>query len=232
MSSEVLTKRLVKKKGNRNDDRSLAFAKFNPLSLLLLLVAIFIMIYITSKYLGSDLYANYSLLLTVLGLSAILGLFVLNEGDILDQRIRYIEDPWETIKFFGYSFLIFGLLAVIQVVTQLSFRLALSTTDLFFYFLAAGIIEEAFFRMFLLRVFIKYFRDPYGKIVGTLTSSIIFMSAHLGAYGNNFPVLLSMFFFGVFLCGTLLAFNDVTPNMVGHMAFNLYSIGTILMRIG
>jgi membrane protease YdiL (CAAX protease family) len=206
-------------------------AKFNPFSLLLLVSALFIELYLIGKYLGRDPYANYSILLFTLGFIPIPGLYLLNDKDILDRETKFTKDLWETIKLFGYSFLVFGFLAVIQVLTQLSFRLALSTTDLYFYFLAAGIIEEAFFRMFLLRVFMKYLRSPWGKIVGTIISSVFFMFAHLGAYGTTLPVLLSMLFFGIFLCITYLSFKDITPNMLGHMGYNLYAIGTLLMRI-
>jgi len=238
MSEKVLSVRMVGKRnkyGSKNNQ--LDFLKFNPFSLLLLLFSLLAEIYLIVKYYGREVTAYYSILLFVLGTTALIGVIWLNKGNFITYELPFMKSGWEGGK---YIFGIFSLMAVIgimMVVLQATFRFALELIDTYFYYLCAAVIEEAFFRMFLLSTFIAKIKNKIiGIVSGIFISSLFFSIAHWSAYGYSVSLMLSMFFGGFIFSIYFLAFKDITITMLGHLLINFITvsiqIGSGLILVG
>ena len=77
---------------------------------------------------------------------------------------------------------------------------------MYFYYLAAAVIEEAFYRMFLISLIVTLFYRINTQIpefiiifIAMVISSFAFMVVHLSAYGDRPDLLLAMFFVGMVL---------------------------------
>lgn len=233
LTGKVMSKRALRRKNSYSrKTTSLSTSKINPLGLLLLSFALVSEIYLIVKYIGKETSIYYSMLLFGLGMIAIIGMIWLTKGKFITYELPFIKNIWSGIV---YIFAIFSLVAVIGImmlIFQASFRYALELVDVYFYYLAAAVIEEAFFRMFFISLFIqKYPNKKIGLIMGVLISSSLFMIAHWGGYGHSLYLMLSMFFGGILFSAYYLVFKDITITMLAHLIINLIVIQTTIIGV-
>lgn len=233
LTGKVMSKRALKRKYSYSGEtRSSISSKINPLGLLMLSFALLSEIYLIVKYIGKETSVYYSMLLFVLGTVAVIGMIWLTKGKFITYELPFMKDIWSGIV---YIFAIFSLVAVIGImmlILQASFRYALELVDVYFYYLAAAVIEEAFFRMFFISLFIeKYPNKKIGLIMGVFLSSFIFMIAHWASYGTSLSLMLSMFFGGLLFSAYYLVFKDITIPMLAHLIINLIVIQTTVIGV-
>ena len=245
MDEKVYSMRIYKKqikKERPEIDKS--FMKFNMVSLMLLSFALFIELYLISKYYGREAYVPFCISLFLQGVGALVGMILLNKAN--NEPFFDKEFPFQTAKQGGYYlagiFSLFILQMVVQAVAQTVFRLAMETIDIYFYYLAAAVIEEALYRMFLISLIVFIFSKINTKIpefvvifIAMIFSSFIFMMVHFSAYGQRPDLLMAMFFVGIVLSIYYLIFKDITVPMLGHLLINLLAtalmLGTIIMVV-
>ena len=218
--------------------------QFNAISLMFLSLALFIELYLIAKYSGISDFVPFSISLFSQGTAALIGIILINIANktfFLDK-----EFPIQTGKQGAYYligiFSLFTLQMVVQAVVQIVFRLAMETVDIYFYYLAAAVIEEAFYRMFLISLIVFVFSKINTEIpefviifVAMIISSFVFMMVHLSAYGERPDLLLAMFFVGMVLAIYYIIFKDITVPMIAHLLINLVAtwlmLGTINMVV-
>lgn len=105
-------------------------------------------------------------------------------------------------------------------------RFSVSVEDLFLYYGSAAIIEEVFFRMFLISLFDKYNK----KYLGVVFSSILFMLSHLVVYRESPEMLFITLFSGVIFSFYYIGYKDITIPMIVHMIINLIAVGNLLVQ--
>jgi len=191
--------------------------------------AIFIMGYVGIKYINdpdplSSAYASYALMLMIFGLIGFLSIDYFDNGEI-----NFIPKSWKefnTMYFIIAVTVLLILSTLIDYVLKTTIRFALSDTDMFLYYVFAGVCEEAFYRAFLINLIIRLFTNM-GKrpniiviLFAILVSSVIFMLSHLSVYGTNPAMLLSTFVGGLVLGGFYVVFRDIGANMVSHAVKN------------
>ena len=239
--------RIYKKQENKNKKRKQldkSFMQFNAISLMFLSFALFIELYLIAKYSGISNFVPFSISLFSQGTAALIGIILINIANktfFLDK-----EFPIQTGKQGAYYligiFSLFTLQMVVQAVVQIVFRLAMETVDIYFYYLAAAVIEEAFYRMFLISLIVFVFSKINTEIpefviifVAMIISSFVFMMVHLSAYGERPDLLLAMFFVGMVLAIYYIIFKDITVPMIAHLLINLVAtwlmLGTINMVV-
>lgn len=236
MSAKVLSLRSATREGNYAQKQvEMDQIKMNPLALLLMSFALIAEIYLIVKYLGIDPYAIWSVVLLSLGCGALLGVLWLTKGKVITSELPFIKGTWPALKYVFGMFSLVALIALIDFLLQMSFRYALETIDIYFYYLAAAVIEEAFFRLFLINVFIWVLSRKIGKIgaivIGVLVSSIIFMLAHWSAYGTSPHLMMAMFFGGIAFSIYYLVFKDITITMLAHLLINFITVSTTIMVV-
>ena len=236
MPRTVLSARMIRKqKRNNIIEKNAAIMRFNPLSLLLTIFALMIEVYLIIKYGVKESTIIYSYILFALGLSGFIGIIVLNKGDFLNKDFP-IKNTWSGLR---YLLGIFGLVAIISImmfIVRTQFRFAFELLDVYFYYLAAAICEEVFFRMFLINLSLNKIPNKIMAIaIGVLGSSTLFMIAHYSAYGQDPSLMLSMFLGGLIFSAYFLYFKDITITMVGHLLINLIVVylqyGNILVQV-
>lgn len=218
--------------------------QFNAISLMFLSLALFIELYLIAKYSGISDFVPFSISLFSQGTAALIGIILINIANktfFLDK-----EFPIQTGKQGAYYligiFSLFTLQMIVQAVVQIVFRLAMETVDIYFYYLAAAVIEEAFYRMFLISLIVFVFSKINTEIpefviifVAMIISSFVFMMVHLSAYGERPDLLLAMFFVGMVLAIYYIIFKDITVPMIAHLLINLVAtwlmLGTINMVV-
>lgn len=233
MTGKVMSKRALRRKNiSSREASSLSTSKINPLGLLMLSFALLAEIYLIVKYIGIESSAYYSILLFVLGTVAIIGMIWLTKGKFITYELPFMKDAWSGIIYFIAIFSLVAVIGVMMIILQASFRYALELVDVYFYYLAAAVIEEAFFRMFFISLFIeKYPNKKIGAIIGVFLSSFIFMFAHWSSYGTSLSLMLSMFFGGLLFSAYYLAFKDITIPMLAHLIINLIVIQTTIIGV-
>lgn len=233
--------RIYKKQANKTKiELDKSFMQFNIVSLTFLSLALFIELYLINKYGGISDFVPYSISLFSQGLVALIGIILINIA--IKQLFIDKEFPIQTGKQ-GFYYLIgifslFFLQMIVQAVVQVVFRLAMETIDIYYYYLAAAVIEEAFYRMFLISLIVFIFSKINAKIpefvvifFAMIISSFIFMMVHLSAYGERPDLLLAMFFVGMVLAIYYIIFKDITVPMVGHLLINLVATWIMLGTI-
>lgn len=239
--------RIYKKQENRSKKRKQldkSFMRFNVVALTLLSFALFVELYLIGKYTGRSNFVPYSISLFIQGTVALIGIILINIA--IKQFFLDKEFPIQTGKQGAYYLTgilsLFILQMVVQAVTQVVFRLAMETIDIYYYYLAAAVIEEAFYRMFLISLIVFVFSKINAEIpefviifVAMIISSFVFMMVHLSAYGERPDLLLAMFFVGMVLAIYYIIFKDVTVPMIAHLLINLVAtwlmLGTINMVV-
>lgn len=237
--------RIYKKQANKKKiELDKSFMRFNVVSLTILSLALFMELYLIAKYSGRSNFVPYSISLFIQGTVALIGIILINIA--IKEFFLDKEFPIQTGKQGAYYligiFSLFILQMVIQAVVQIVFRLAMETIDIYFYYLAAAVIEEAFYRMFLISLIVFVFSKINTEIpefviifVAMIISSFVFMMVHLSAYGERPDLLLAMFFVGMVLAIYYIIFKDITVPMIGHLLINLVAtwlmLGTINMVV-
>ena len=210
------------------ENKEESFAKYTPISLFLKLTAIFIMAYLTTKYYGVNEWGNYTLLMLVLGILSFVGVLWLNKGNIMILQIDYLTDSYKAILFVFYIVIGVFTIALIMFISQMVFKLTISTEDMYMYYVAGAIIEEGMFRMFIVSFFMIKTRIKY---FGIIISAFIFMLSHWEVYGQSpdmmLAVMLSGILFGIFYVMS----KDITITMIIHIIINLIAVGNILLTV-
>jgi len=248
LTEKVYSMRIYKKQGkNRTKimiDKSIM--KFNIISLMFTLLALFIEIYLISKYTGSSdtsssAYVPFAISLFlqgVIGFAGILILNLLNKESFLEKDFP-IQPGKQGLKQGLYYLIGIGSLflfqMIVQTVVQAVFRLAMEPIDIYFYYLAAAVIEEIFYRMFLISLIIFFFSKINARIpefiiifFAMIISSFIFMLVHISAYGERPDLLVAMFFVAMVLATYYILFKDITVPMIGHLLINLLATWIML----
>lgn len=219
----IKSERQMKKDGNKIDNDELLMTNFSPISLLLFIFGIVGEAYITIKYIGKDPYANYSLILLILGVISFSGVLYLNKGQIRLQE-KYIKQP---VIWTSYIVFLMFILAVTWFVARTQLKYALSDTDLYFYYISTAIMEEMFFRMFLCSLLKIKFDTPVLIIIPF--TAFLFMLIHIEFYGDQ-PVFLGvMFIGGLFFSIFYIYTKDITITMIAHILLNIYAVGNLLI---
>ena len=233
LTGKVMSKRALRRKNiYSREASSLSTSRINPLGLLMLSFALLSEIYLIGKYIGKETSAYYSILLFGLGTVALIGMIWLTKGKFITYELPFMKDIWAGLVYILAIGSLVAVIGVMQVILKTSFRYALELVDVYFYYLAAAVIEEAFFRMFFISLFIqKYPNKRIGPIMGVLLSSFIFMIAHWASYGQSLPLMLSMFFGGLLFSAYYLAFKDITITMLAHLIINLIVIQTTIIGV-
>ena len=215
-----------KNRKEKNYGKGSELIRFNSISIVLTCASIMVELYLTWKYFGKDPYANYSLLLLFLGIIGIFGAYWLNPVKLFDLKDYYLKDKVEGLKFLSLILITMVLVGSCMAFLNVTFRLALSTTDLYLYFLASAIIEELFFRMFLIGFF-----ETKTKLkgVGIIVSAFIFAIFHFDAYGHSLEMMLAMFLGGIVFGIIYLLSKDITITMVAHLFINIIAVGSLIM---
>jgi hypothetical protein len=230
--------RIYKKQAkNKKIELDKSFMQFNIVSLTFIGIALFIELYLINKYAGISNFVPYSISLFIQGAVALAGIILINIAS--KQLFLDTEFPIQTGKQ-GFYYLIgivslFVLQTVVQAVVQIVFRLAMETIDIYYYYLAAAVIEEVFYRMFLISLIVFIFSKINAKIpefvvifVAMIISSFIFMMVHISAYGERPELLLAMFFVGMVLAIYYIIFKDITVSIMGHLLINLAATAIML----
>ena len=233
LTGKVMSKRALRRKNSYSREASsLIISQINPLGLLMLSFALLSEIYLIVKYIGKETSAYYSLLLFVLGTIALMGMIWLTKGKFITYELPFMKDIWSGIVYILAIGSLVAIIGVVMVILQASFRFALELVDVYFYYLAAAVIEEAFFRMFFISLFVqKYPNKKIGMIIGVFLSSFIFMIAHWTIYGTSLSLMLSMFFGGLLFSAYYLVFKDITIPMLAHLIINLIVIQTTIIGV-
>lgn len=214
--------------------------RFSSISLILAIIAIIIEIYIIGKYHGKDDYANYSILLLILGIFGFTGAFMLNKEGIFVLNDYYLKSVNGALKFITSVVGLLLAMGFLMLTLRATFRFALEAIDLYLYYLAAAVIEELFFRFFLIslvmRVRIQLLPPVISKgisaILALFISSTIFMIAHWEVYGHSGELMTAMFIGGIIFGLFFIIMKDITINMVAHLIINLLNVGTLLVMMG
>ena len=233
LTGKVISKRALRRKNiSSREASSLSSSKINMLGLLLLSFALLSEIYLIGKYIGKEPSAYYSVLLFVLGTVAIIGMIWLTKGKFITYELPFMKDVLSGIVYFIAIGSLVAVIGIMMIILQASFRYALELVDVYFYYLAAAVIEEAFFRMFFISLFSqKYPNKRIGIIIGVFVSSFIFMIAHWASYGHSLSLMLSMFFGGILFSAYYLVFKDITIPMLAHLIINLIVIQTTMIGV-
>jgi len=236
MSEKVLSVRMAKREAKYSrKEVEMDQLKVNPLGLLLWSFALLAEVYLIVKYLGIEISAIYSVILFILGFSALIGVLWLTKGRFITYELPFIKSGWHGMKYLLGIFSLVAAIGIMMILLQASFRYALETIDIYFYYLAAAVLEETFFRLFLISFFIKILSDKIGRmgaaVIGVFISSLVFMLAHWSAYGHSAYLMSSMLLGGVIFSIYYLAFKDITITMLGHLIINLIVVATTLMVV-
>jgi len=234
LTGKVMSKRALRRKNSyySNEAESVSTSRINPLGILFLSFALLSEIYLIVKYIGKESSAYYSLLLLGFGTTALIGMIWLTKGRFITYELPFMKDAWSGLVYLFAVGSLVALIGVMMVIVQASFRYALELVDVYFYYLAAAVIEEAFFRMFFISLFIqKYPNKKIGIIIGVFMSSFIFMICHWASYGHSLSLMLSMFFGGLLFSAYYLAFKDITISMLAHLIINLIVIQTTIIGV-
>ncbi|KKK44099.1 hypothetical protein LCGC14_0931820 [marine sediment metagenome] len=228
-----MSKRALRRKNNSpRESISLRSSRINPLGILMLSFALLSEIYLIVKYIGKETSAYYSILLFGLGTIALIGMLWLTKGKFITYELPFMKDIWSGITYILAISSLVAVIGIMMLILQASFRFALELIDVYFYYLAAAVIEEAFFRMFFISFFIqKYPNKRIGIIIGVFVSSFIFMIAHWASYGDSLSLMLSMFFGGLLFSAYYLVFKDITISMLAHLIINLIVIQTTIIGV-
>lgn len=215
-----------KNRKEKTTKKSSELIRFNSISIVLTCASIMVELYLTWKYFGKDDYANYSLLLLFLGIIGLFGAYWLNPTTLFDLKDYYLKDMVEGLRFLSLILITMVLVGSSMAVLNVTFRLALSTTDLYLYFLASAIIEELFFRMFLVGFF-----ETKTKLkgLGIIVSAFIFTIFHFPAYGHSLEMMIGMFAGGIIFGIIYLLSKDITITMIAHLLINIIAVGSLLM---
>lgn len=243
MSEKVYSMRIYKKQANKNKNQKQldkSFMQFNVVALTIFSLALFVELYLINKYAGISNFVPYSISLFLQGTVALIGIILINVA--IKQFFLDKEFPIQTGRQ-GFYYLIgilslFILQMVVQAVVQIVFRLAMEPIDIYYYYLAAAVIEEVFYRMFLISLIVFIFSKINTEIpefviifVAMIISSFVFMMVHLSAYGERPDLLLAMFFVGMVLAIYFIIFKDITVPMIAHLLINLVATGLMLGTI-
>lgn len=233
LTGKVISKRALRRRDNYSREaRSIISSKINPLGLLMLSFALLSEIYLIVKYIGKETSAYYSLLLFGLGTVALIGMIWLTKGRFITYELPFMKNIWSGIVYILAIGSLVAIIGIMMLFLKASFRYALELVDVYFYYLAAAVIEEAFFRMFFISLFIhKYPNKRIGIIIGVFVSSFIFMIAHWASYGHSLSLMLSMLFGGFLFSAYYLAFKDITIPMFAHLIINLIVIQTTIIGV-
>jgi len=139
----------------------------------------------------------------------------------------YLRNSEKSLQFLAYILVVMVGVGMMMFALQTQFRLALSTTDLYLYHIASAIIEELFFRMFLINFIKKYSKST---ILSILTSSFLFSIAHLLS-GYGIELLIAMFLGGLIFSAAYLAWKDITIPMIAHLIINTIVVGFMVQSI-
>lgn len=201
------------------------------ISFILNLLGIGIMLYIGFKYINStdELSVGFAQYAFLMAGFAVAGFFTIDYFD--NRQINIRPKMFNEFKTFNFIIVMFILLIggmVIDFMTKVTIRYALSDMDQILYYVFAGVCEEAFFRAFIINGIIglstKEGEKPKFLVILTalIVSSFSFMAVHLQVYGSNMPMLISTLFGGFLLGGGYIIFRDISANMVAHSVKNAY----------
>lgn len=230
----IRTKRSIKnenRKEGKQRTSGMEWVQFSPVSLLFTIFGLFGVGYIALKYLGSDRYGDYGLILLILGLISIVCIIALNSRKSLKLNNRFdFSDFSSLLTFTIWVFaLIFSLeLAILSL--QLTVRYSLTPSDLMFYYVSTAIIEELFFRMVLCGFFKIY--TKLHNIWIALLAAIPFGMVHWEAYSGNLLLILTMYVGGIIFSLFYLYTRDITVTMTAHMIINIITVGTLIIAMG
>jgi len=244
LTEKVYSMRIYKKQGkNRTKmmiDRSIM--KFNIISLMFTLLSLFFELYLISKYTGSSdidssAYVPFAMRIFFQGAIGFAGMIILN----LLNKESFLEKDFPIPNAKQGIYYLIGILSlflfqmIVQTVVQVVFRLAMEPIDIYFYYLAAAVIEEIFYRMFLISLIVFLFSRINARIpefiitfFAMIISSFIFMLVHISAYGERPDLLAAMFFVGMVLATYYILFKDITVPIIGHLLINLLATWIML----
>ena len=161
------------------------------------------------------------------GVIGLIGIIILNRGALLNYDLKFLHGWKEAGMYFFAIFSLYVVITVIWSIFGALIRFSISLIDLYFYYGSSAILEEVFFRMFIISIFNKYKK----KKVGAVVSSIGFWIAHFNTYGTSIPLALILICSGLAFSIYYIHFKDITIPMVAHLAINLTVVGHLLIQV-
>lgn len=247
MTDKIMSKRMVNKIPTDDSKISRNFMQINPLVLIIGGSALLSELYLISKYGIQEAGIEWSLIIFTLGMVGLVGTIFLN---LSEQRSFLAPIPIQPGKgalktgfryLVGIGILLF-LLTMSWAIARGLVRYAVEDIDVYVYYLASAVLEELFFRLFLISL-IMYLFLRFAKgiprfmaiLVAIILSSVAFALAHGSVYATDpgalIATLLSGFFLGIFL----LLYEDVLVTMLAHLFSNLLVVliqfGIILVQV-
>lgn len=208
----------------KNQDQELS--RFTPISLFLTVIAILIMTYLMIKYYGQS-WIPYAIILISFGVLGLFGIIILNKGVFLNYDLKFLHGWKEAGIYFIAIISLYVIITVIWSIFGAFIRFSVSPMDLYFYYGSSAILEEVFFRMFIISIFNKYNK----KYIGAIISSIGFWIAHFSTYGTSVQLALILICSGLAFSIYYIQFKDITIPMVAHMLINLTVVGNLLIQV-
>lgn len=217
-----------KSKSSSNQEGDDRFLYFSPISIILVFVGLAGEAYITVKYWGIDPYANYSLMLLILGIVALSFLFIVNPDIFTKYQTKNLKE--ENVIFFGLGILMtIAAVTIVWAVLRITIRFALTTEDLYFYYISTAIIEELVFRMAIFGIIRS--KVKFGTIIGIPISALVFMMAHYEYYGQNYVNMIAVLLSGVVFAIVYVIFDDISVSKAAHVIINIIAVGNILILV-
>lgn len=221
--------RWAEKEGYINTQYRTSLSKFNTISLLFSILAFCIELYLVLKYFTLTAWALYSSVLIVLWVISFLGIVVLNqeEGEILVKHSfeRERDSITGLLIYISMILITIAAIGILNWIFGYFIRFAMETTDLYLYYIAAAIIEEQFFRMFLISAFERY--NLAG--IGILVQAFAFMFAHWEVYSNSVYTLIITLVAGLVFGMVYYSAKDISITMSAHIIINLIAVGSLLV---
>jgi membrane protease YdiL (CAAX protease family) len=131
----------------------------------------------------------------------------------------------------------FMLVQIVVLLLQGLGVFGIAAVDVYAYFISAAVVEEIFYRMFIVYlmqyILIKMLGDNitkyFDEIIIIFLNGIIFMAVHTRYYGT--PAMLIMFLGGVSQTFFFLKTKSILPCIVAHVLINFLASGSLLQTL-
>ena len=205
----------------------------------LTITAIFIMCY-TSRFVFdtdwfSSVIGNVSLVFALLGFVGFVGLLLIlviyfnfKSKDLFTRSLS-IEDDKMISNDWASTLTLAGILFLIALFVEVGTNLAWTITDpeLALYYIFGAVIEEVFFRGFLICFFVCVLK--LNRVVSAIFSGTLFFLAHIFIYQNNIAMLVSILLGGIYWGLCYAWTGNLSACIISHLIKNLIATMNILV---
>ncbi len=239
MSGRVTTRRRI---GARPRDNTEGLIH-TDISYYALLISIIGMLFIGFRHFDDidelgQLWGRFALLLAGLGIVAFIGIEIVQSMRTGEPGFKFPPQNRPAVfQDFADTVLLFVFIIVVQIIIVI-IRLAITDVEKGLYYIFAAVIEECFFRGFIISLFL--FEDfeepnPIRSWSAVLFSSVFFAILHTHFY-DQLDKLLGVFLAGIVFGWFFIVRRSLTANIGGHFLNNsvtaFQTLGQVLLCIG